>query len=192
MICDNVIERDSKSKLDPKICYFRYFVSRRENQCRLSWSGISFYRLFLQWLSWVYEIADIRTSARATGILRRFSGWEYTLNQLRLMGSKNEIPEDYIYEIFRSWIFSNRDTGPTRMTKNCSPDTIWRRAPSHDERWRDFCSIALRYVTLGTSEADCERSLSKQKDCQGLHITRIGSDLLEWRLRAAHSEPKQV
>ena len=118
--------------------------------------------------------------------------FEITLNQLRLMGRKNGIPEDYIYEIFRSWIFSNRDTGPTRMTKNCCPDIIWRRAPSHDEHWRDFCSIALRYVTLGTSEADCERSLSKQKDCQGLNITRIRSDLLEWRLRAAHSEPKQV
>ena len=118
--------------------------------------------------------------------------FEIAFNQFRLMGTKHEIAEDYVHEIFRSWIFSNKSTGPTRMEKQCSPDMIWRRAPSHDERWRDFASIALRFVTLGASEADCERSLSKQKDCQGLHITRIRPDLLEWRLRAAHSRLKEV
>lgn len=118
--------------------------------------------------------------------------FEIAFNRLRLMGQKHEIAEAYIYEIFRSWIFSNKSTGPTRMEKQCSPDIIWRRAPSHDARWRDFASIALRFVTLGASEADCERSLSKQKDCQGLHTTMIKSDLLEWRLRAAHSKPKEV
>ena len=50
-----------------------------------------------------------------------------------------------------------------------------------------FSMVALRYVTLGASEADCERSLSAQKNIQGLHTTKVGIDLLESRLRARYS-----
>ena len=116
--------------------------------------------------------------------------FEIAFSQLKLMGHKQGLTEDYVYEIFRNWIFRDRCDSPTNMERHCSPDVIWRRAPSHDERWRDFSMIALRYVTLGASEADCERSLSKQKDCQGLHTTKIGSDLLDWRIRAMHSQTK--
>ena len=32
--------------------------------------------------------------------------FEIAFNQFRLMGTKHEIAEDYVHEIFRSWIFS--------------------------------------------------------------------------------------
>ena len=106
------------------------------------------------------------------------------LLQLTTTAKYNGLSAEYVYEIFRTWLFADRAKTPTRMERQCSPDIIWRRAPSHDENWRGFAAVAMRYVTLGTSEADCERSLSKQKTIQGLHITNISTPLLESRLRA--------
>lgn len=110
--------------------------------------------------------------------------FETALLQLTTTAQYNGLSTEYMYDIFRTWLFADRATTPTRMERQCSPDVIWRRAPSHDENWRAFSAVAMRYVTLGASEADCERSLSTQRTIQGLHITNISTPLLESRLRA--------
>lgn len=131
-----------------------------------------------------YELEDLETLLRSPVYTVSF---EMAFRSLVSLGQMQGLEEEYVYEVFRSWIFTDRARSPTRLERGCSPDVIWRRAPAHDERWRDFSMIALRYVTLGTSEADCERSLSAQKNIQGLHTTKIGIDLLESRLRAHFS-----
>ena len=113
--------------------------------------------------------------------------FERAFQSLASVGEMQGLDEEYIYNVFRSWLFSDRAHSPTRLERRCSPDVIWRRAPAHEESWRGFSMVALRYVTLGASEADCERSLSAQKNIQGLHTTKVGIDLLESRLRARYS-----
>ena len=106
------------------------------------------------------------------------------LRELIALGNRLSVPEDYIEEKFRSWIYLDRSQTPTRFCIGESPDTIWRRVPALCEEWRPFADISLRFVTIGTSEADCERSLSRQKDAQGLHTTNIRAETIEARLRA--------
>ena len=113
--------------------------------------------------------------------------FERAFQSLASVGEMQGLDEEYIYNVFRSWLFSDRAHSPTRLERRCSPDVIWRRAPAHEESWRGISMVALRYVTLGASEADCERSLSAQKNIQGLHTTKVGIDLLESRLRARYS-----
>jgi hypothetical protein len=63
-----------------------------------------------------------------------------------------------------------------------SPDTIWRHAHQSDRR-RDFSEIAMRIVTLGTSEADVERMISTHRDVASLQGTRYSHRTLRSRLQ---------
>lgn len=123
-----------------------------------------------------YEFKDLETLLRSPVYTLSF---ERAFRFLVSLGQMQGSEEEYVSKVFRSWIFTDRVRSPTRFERGLAPDVIWRRVPAHDERWRDFSMIAPRYVTLGTSEADCERSLSAQKSIQGLHTTKIGVDLLE-------------
>ena len=106
------------------------------------------------------------------------------LAELTDMGRRLGVPPNEVEEKFRTWIYCPRSDSPTRYSVGESPNTIWRRVPAISEDWRQFADVALRFVTMGTSEADCERSLSRQKDIQGLHTTNIRVETLEARLRA--------
>ena len=106
------------------------------------------------------------------------------LAELTEMGMRLGVPPNDVEEKLRTWLYCERSDTPTRYTVGESPNTIWRRVPAVREDWRQFADVALRFVTMGTSEADCERSLSRQKDIQGLHTTNIRVETLEARLRA--------
>ena len=93
------------------------------------------------------------------------------------------LDEKYVYSIFRSWVFDDRDKTPTRWQVGMSPNDTWRQVPANCEEWRSFAELAIRFVTIGTSEADCERMLSRQKDIQGIRTNNIRAELLEARLR---------
>ena len=106
------------------------------------------------------------------------------LFEIARVGQALGVPAEYCEEKLRSWLYGDRRRTPTQSAIGLSPDTIWRRAPANNEEWRHFSDIALRFITIGASEADCERSLSKQRDIQGLHTTNIRMDTLDARLRA--------
>ena len=106
------------------------------------------------------------------------------LQMLIALGKRLGVPERYIEEKFRLWIYADRSDTPTKFCLGQSPDAIWRRVRAFSEEWRQFADICLRFVSIGTSEADCERSLSRQNDIQGLHTTNIRTETLETGLRA--------
>ena len=95
-----------------------------------------------------------------------------------------------VCSFLRTWIYEDREHTPTIHQIGMTPDAIWRRAPAHSEEWRPFAEIAIRFITIGTSEADCERMLSKQRDVQGIRTSNIQNDLLEARLRATRMQRK--
>ena len=109
---------------------------------------------------------------------------EAAFTEIARVGTILGISQEYMHECFCQWLYSDRSTTPTKYDITSSPNTIWRRVPVVNSRWRDFARLALRFVTVSTSEADCERSLSLQKDIQGLHTCNITTDLLEARMRA--------
>ena len=104
-------------------------------------------------------------------------------DELVRMGEILCIEPDYIRERLRVWLFAPREETPTCHDVAQSPDTIWRRVPANSEDWRSFAELALRFVTISTSEADCERMLSRQRDLQGLRTSSIRTELLDARLR---------
>ena len=108
------------------------------------------------------------------------------LSEITRVGEALGIQAEYCEQKLRSWLYDDRRITPTQSAIGLSPDLIWRRAPANDEEWRPFADIALRFITIGASEADCERSLSRQKDIQGLHTTNIRMDTLEARMRTRY------
>ena len=90
----------------------------------------------------------------------------------------------YMYNCFRTWLYEDRTKTPTGHEIGQSPDMISQtESPSIDDRWRDIAKLCLRFVTIGTSDANCERSLSRQRQVQGLNTSNITTELLEARMR---------
>lgn len=109
---------------------------------------------------------------------------ETAFREIERLGRIFGIDSMYLHNCFRSWLYEDRRDTPTRFQIGQSPDVIWRQVPAVKGEWREFAQIALRLVTIGTSEADCERALSRQRDVQGLHTNNIRTDLLEARMRS--------
>jgi hypothetical protein len=64
-----------------------------------------------------------------------------------------------------------------------NPSNYWRRVFRDGKKpWTDFCQMAMHFVSLGTSEAEVERTLRRQKDIQGRYGTNFGTDTLDARL----------
>jgi hypothetical protein len=56
------------------------------------------------------------------------------------------------------------------------PDACWREFHGQSDERVCVAHVALRFVTLGCSEADIERLLSRQKQIQGLFDTKYRTD----------------
>ena len=104
--------------------------------------------------------------------------------EIKRLGDILGIGEEYLYQRYRAWLFDKRSDTPTRHETGESPDRIWRCVPAIDNTWRDFAHVALRLVTINTSEADCERSLARQRDVHGIRTSNISTDLLEAFMRS--------
>jgi hypothetical protein len=61
------------------------------------------------------------------------------------------------------------------------PDAYWRQFHGHSDALGRFAHVALRFITLGCSEADIERLLSEQRHLQGVHGTHYRTDTLHAR-----------
>ena len=51
-------------------------------------------------------------------------------------------------------------------------------------QWREFSDLAIRFISIGTSEADVERSFSLQKSIANLYTYNINPETMESHLRA--------
>jgi hypothetical protein len=85
-------------------------------------------------------------------------------------------------ESLHNWIVTPSDVLGFPLVGNRSPDTIWRNAHIYDA-WREFSEVALRVVTLGTSEADVERIISVHRDIASLKSTRYSHATIRSRLQ---------
>ena len=87
-----------------------------------------------------------------------------------------------IKELLDKFLFADPLEQGFKIYQDQDPNTFWRNMHLLDE-FKEFSLLALHFVTLATSEADAKRMLSLQKNVMGLHMTNVGSDCLEARLR---------
>jgi hypothetical protein len=84
----------------------------------------------------------------------------------------------------RNWLGDKFDKNLMELL-NCreKPDPYWRKLFCQaGSVWQSASQIAMRFISAGTSEAEVERTLSRQKDIQGLHGTNFGTAILDARL----------
>jgi hypothetical protein len=86
------------------------------------------------------------------------------------------------FEALHNWIRIPSEVLRFPLLGNQSPDTIWRNAHLYGA-WREFSEVAIRIVTLGTSEADVERLISVHRDIASLKSTRYSHSTIRNRLQ---------
>jgi hypothetical protein len=79
--------------------------------------------------------------------------------------------------MLREW-WENDDEG---ADQSCHPDQYWRRYHGRSHKLGSLARVALRFITLGCSEADIERLRSEEKHFQGVHGTNYRMDTLQAR-----------
>jgi hypothetical protein len=94
-------------------------------------------------------------------------------------------PPDDIVNLFHKW-WQEADVGDHDLT----PDDYWREYHGQSTALGRLAHIALRFVTLGCSEADIERLLSEQKHLQGIHGTNYRMDTLQAREVLRETRPR--
>ena len=92
------------------------------------------------------------------------------------------IPPEEIQRLLDRYLFGENIMVGARQVRNDNPDRFWRELHKLDE-WRTFSELVLHFITLPTTEADVERAFSKQKGIMGRHMTNLGTETLETRLR---------
>jgi hypothetical protein len=84
----------------------------------------------------------------------------------------NHSPDYVIRHSRRHWLFGEPDRLPFRSVTEVDPNKIWRQVHLSEE-WMRFAGMASRLISVGTSEADCERSLSIQRNTVGDKLHHI-------------------
>jgi hypothetical protein len=67
------------------------------------------------------------------------------------------------------------------MPADMHPDAYWREFHGQSDERGCLAHVALRFITLGCSEADIERLLSRQKQIQQQFGTNYRTDTLHAR-----------
>jgi hypothetical protein len=101
-----------------------------------------------------------------------------------LMGKDGE--ETDFGQLLETWLFDLPMTNGNQFNdkQDCwKANEYWRTVfRDHGEPWVGFCKVVMHFVTLGTSEAEVERTLRQQKDIQGRYGTNYGTDTLDARI----------
>ena len=83
-----------------------------------------------------------------------------------------------------SWLCKNhKDIIVFKDLYKTNENDLWRKAHMFSQ-WREFSDLAIRFISIGTSEADVERSFSLQKSIANLYTYNINPETMESRLRA--------
>lgn len=105
-------------------------------------------------------------------------------NELSRMSKELGFDPEIIRKQFHTWLFEQTDELPFKdsLLNNTNANDLWRAAHSYND-WKNFSTVAVRYVSCGTSEAEVERLISTHKRIINGCMTNIGFDTLEARLR---------
>jgi hypothetical protein len=101
------------------------------------------------------------------GILTRIE------NPIRHQSAALNYQPDDIIAMFRDWW-----TGDEKIPATSNPDAYWREFHGRAGELKNLAHIALRFITLGCSEADMERTISLQKHIQGVHGTNYRLEII--------------
>jgi hypothetical protein len=82
-----------------------------------------------------------------------------------------------IVDLFDAWWTDANE----RISGDVHPDSYWREYHGRSDERASLARVALRFITLGCSEADIERLLSRQKQIQQQFGTNSRTDTLQAR-----------
>jgi hypothetical protein len=83
---------------------------------------------------------------------------------------------------FERWLFDADAPERPFPDDSLNPNMYWRSMHAKGDQSHELSMIALRFISLAASEAEVERTLSLQKNIQGLHGTNYGTETLHARL----------
>jgi hypothetical protein len=116
---------------------------------------------------------------------------ERTLRELRETAALAGLDVEFIEECFDKWLWEDTRKLPFAKFLAGDPDEMWRQAHKC-AGWSTFSNFALRFITIGTSEAEVERLISVQRDIAALKSVRVTPKMamarLQMRLSRQRSE----
>jgi hypothetical protein len=92
---------------------------------------------------------------------------------------------------FCEWLSLDRESLPFLFGSSAelNPDDIWRRAHTYADS-AAFAEVALRFVTLGTSETQVERAISVHGDISSLKGAQFSHPIIKARLQLRMSRER--
>ena len=109
---------------------------------------------------------------------------EQVLNSLAISLELDDIEQfqKIIHYFLDHWAFGISEDLPFWLyLQELPPVELWKRIVSIDD-WKTFATLVLRIVSIGTSESNCERLISKQKHTTGDYGTNYGCKTMQARL----------
>ena len=109
---------------------------------------------------------------------------EQVLNSLAISLELDDIEQfqKIIHYFLDHWAFGISEDLPFWLYhQELPPVELWKRIVSIDD-WKTFATLVLRIVSIGTSESNCERLISKQKHTTGDYCTNYGCKTMQARL----------
>lgn len=98
-----------------------------------------------------------------------------------------EYSEESFHALLDDWAFKPTNELPFYFDmKIQNPVNLWKRILTY-ENWKDLANIAIRIFSIGTSEANCERFISRQRDITGNHGINFSTEIMEARIRVNSS-----
>ena len=96
--------------------------------------------------------------------------YSISLNFFKYIGQCTGISLFYIEQMFYQFCHGDplQFSNISQLHKG-EPGMFWRHVSSQSRQWKEFCSIALRCLTVATSEAEVERIFSSDRQILGLH-----------------------
>ena len=98
-----------------------------------------------------------------------------------------QIDDINIHDLLNDWAFGPTNSLPFNLDiYHDDPVHLWRSIRTY-EVWEKIGNLGLRIVSIGTSESNCERFISKQRYIAGDHGTNYSIQTMEARLRVMNN-----
>ena len=121
-----------------------------------------------------------------------FKGETFYLTSLKIfkfIGQCLSLDLNYIEKMFTSYCYGDPSQFDNfEQLSSGNPDLFWRFLPSYNQAWKEFSVVAIRCLTVATSEAEVERMFSKDRQIAGVHGHQWGPNGLHNRAVIRTSE----
>ena len=112
-----------------------------------------------------------------------------SLKIFKFIGQCLSLDLNYIEKMFTSYCYGDPSQFDNfEQLSSGNPDLFWRFLPSYNQAWKEFSVVAIRCLTVATSEAEVERMFSKDRQIAGVHGHQWGPNGLHNRAVIRTSE----